>query len=59
MPKKFFLNVSTLKDENITLHRKVGAQLSSDAASYRGRTGSLNVILYHIPTHLFDIYDIY
>jgi hypothetical protein len=30
--KKIFLDVYTLKDETITLHRKVGAQLSNDAA---------------------------
>jgi len=52
MSKKF-LDVFTLKDENITLHRKVGAQLSSDEASYRGRTGFLSVILYHIQGRLF------
>jgi hypothetical protein len=51
--EKKFLDVSTLKDENITLYRKVEAQLSSDAAWYRGRMGFLNVILYHIQGHLF------
>jgi len=49
----FFFYFSTLKDKTITLHRKFGAQLASDAASYRGRTGVLYVILYHIQGHLF------
>jgi len=53
MSKKKCLDVYALKDKTIALHRIFGAQLSSDAASYRGKTGSLNIILYHIQGHLF------